>query len=78
MTLDEYENIIRKMAKEYGVELTENAHNIARFRAMANITMDKCPCSQNDPERYCISKKCMDDIMTTGKCHCQCFKKKGG
>ena len=75
MTEDEYEIAIKNKAKEFGVELTENAYKIARFRARADITMDKCPCSQNDPERYCISKKCMDDIMTTGKCHCQCFRK---
>lgn len=77
MTLDEYENIIKKMAKEYGVELTENAYKIARFRERTQLPMSKCPCSQNDPDRFCISEKCMADIMSTGKCHCQCFKKKG-
>lgn len=76
MTLDEYENIIRKMAKEYGVELTENAHNIARFRERTQLPMSKCPCSQNDEDRYCISEKCMADIMSTGVCGCRCFKKK--
>lgn len=77
MTLDEYETEMKKLAKENNLELTENAHNIARFRARADITMDKCPCSPNDPERYCISEKCMDDIVATGTCHCQCYRRKG-
>lgn len=76
MTLDEYENEMKKLAKENNLELTENAHNIARFRERTQLPMSKCPCSQNDPERYCISEKCMDDIVATGTCHCQCYMRK--
>ena len=78
MTQEEYEQIIAKMAHEYGVELTENAPKIAKFRARAGITMNKCPCSPNDEERYCISEKCMAEIMTEGHCHCNCYRKNGG
>jgi hypothetical protein len=77
MTLDEYEAEMKKLAKENNLELTENAHNIARFRERTQLPMSKCPCSQNDPERYCISEKCMDDIISTNRCHCQCFQRKG-
>ena len=77
MTLDEYESEMKKLAKENNLELTENAHNIARFRERTQLPMSKCPCSQNDPERYCISEKCMDDIISTNRCHCQCFQRKG-
>lgn len=77
MTLDEYENEMKKLAKENNLELTENYQNIARFRERTQLPMSKCPCSQNDPERYCISEKCMDDIMATGRCHCSCYRKKG-
>jgi hypothetical protein len=75
MTLDEYEQILERLAKENGLELTENAHNIARFRERTQLSMSKCPCSQNDPERFCISEKCMDDIISVGTCHCRCFRK---
>jgi len=77
MTLDEYEQLLRKISKDNGLELTENAYRIARFRERTQLPMDKCPCSPNDSERFCISEKCMDDIIKLGKCHCQCFKRKG-
>ena len=77
MTLEEYEQIIAKMAHEYGVELTENAPKIAKFRERIQLPMSKCPCSQNDEERYCISQKCFNDIIEKGVCHCNCFRKKG-
>lgn len=76
MNLDEYEQLLRKIAKENGLELTENAYKIARFRERTQLPMSKCPCSQNDPDRFCISKKCMDDIMKFGECGCRCYKKK--
>ena len=75
MNIDEYMVLLTKAAKDANLELTENAHNIARFRAMAGIDMDKCPCSPNDPTRYCISKKCMEDIKKFSRCHCNAFRK---
>ena len=76
MSQDEIYIQLQKLAKENNVELTDNAVNIARFRARAAIPLDKCPCSPLDKERGCISKKCMDEIKTVGICHCQCYRRK--
>ena len=65
---------LKRLAKENNVELTDNAVNIARFRARAGIPLDKCPCCPLDITRGCISIKCMYDINTFGTCHCRCFK----
>ena len=66
---------MKKLAHYNGVELTDNAINIARFRARSGLPLEKCPCSPLDKDRGCISKKCLDEIETLGKCHCQCYKK---
>lgn len=75
MTIDEYVAIIEKIARENDLGLTDNVDNIARFRARTQMPMEKCPCSPNDPTRYCISEKCMEDIQKFSKCHCNCFRK---
>lgn len=75
MTIDEYMDLLAKIAVENNLELTDNAFNIARFRARTQMPMEKCPCSPNDPTRYCISEKCMEDIQKFSKCHCNCFRK---
>ena len=77
MNIDEIEVSVAKLAQENGLELTDNAHNICAFRARADIPLSVCPCSRGDSERFCISPKCMDDINKFGKCHCNCFRKKG-
>ena len=76
MSQDEIYIKLQKLAKENDVEITDNAVNIARFRARAAIPLDKCPCSPLDKERGCISKKCLDEIKTIGTCHCQCYRRK--
>ena len=77
MTVEEIELAVSKLAKENGLELTENAYKICSFRARADIPLSVCPCARADKERFCISKKCMDDINNLGVCHCNCFKKRG-
>jgi hypothetical protein len=64
---------MKKLAQDNGVELTDNAINIARFRARANIPLSVCPCCRGDTSRYCISYQCLRDIEILGKCHCQAF-----
>ena len=65
---------LQRLAKENNVELTDNAVNIARFRARAGIPLDKCPCSPLDKDRGCISKKCLNEINMFDTCHCRCFR----
>lgn len=36
-----------------------------------------CPCAKNDPERFCISKKCKEDIERDGVCRCGAYCKRG-
>ena len=76
MNADKILQDMQTLAKKNNVELTDTAINIARFRARAGIPLSKCPCSPLDKERGCISNKCMHEIETLGKCHCQAFGRK--
>lgn len=76
MNIDEYMVLLTKAAKDANLELTENAHNIARFRAMAGIDMDKCPCERDATDRGCIGPKCWEEIKRDGRCLCNCFRRK--
>lgn len=76
MTLDEYEQILERLAKENGLELTENAHNIARFRERTQLPMEECPCAVGAKGRGCIGPVCLEEIEKFGRCHCNCFCKK--
>lgn len=78
MTRDEVYKQLMDKAIEYKVELTDKAYNVAGFRAMANIGLNKCACCVHNPERYCISKSCMEDIQKDGICRCKVFKRFGG
>lgn len=75
MTIDEYMNLIDKIAVENNLELTDNAFNIARFRARTQMPMGKCPCEPNATDRGCIGKKCWDEINKDGVCHCNLFRR---
>lgn len=72
---DMYLNI-EKIAEKYNVELTENARKIARARVLTNCPLNLCICDRNDPDRGCISAKCMKEIVNDGVCHCKLFRKK--
>lgn len=76
MTEDDIYLELKKLADANGYQLTENAIKICAFRARADIPLTKCPCSQNDPNRYCISETCKQDIEQHGRCHCSCYCKK--
>ena len=76
MTIDEYMDLLDKIAVENDLELTDNAFNIARFRARTQMPIDQCPCSPLESGRGCIGEKCWYEIKTDGVCHCQCFKRK--
>lgn len=75
MSLEEYEQLLLKIANENGLELTENAYKIAKFRARTQLPMNKCPCEQKALDRGCIGPKCWEEINRDGICLCQCFKK---
>jgi len=74
--VDEMYLNIEKIAEKYNVELTENARKIARARVLTSCPLNLCICDRNDPERGCISEKCMKEIRESGICHCKCFHKK--
>lgn len=76
--IDEMYSEIKKIATKYGVEVTENARKVARARVLTNCPLNLCICDRNDPERGCISPKCMKEIETQNCCHCKCFRKKQG
>lgn len=78
MTRDEVYKELMDKAIENKVELTDKAYMIADFRAKGNIPLSKCPCCLHDPERFCISEKCMKAIQEKGVCGCKCFKRFGG
>lgn len=67
---------IKIIAREYDLELTENAPKIARAREMMNCPLTMCICDREDKKRYCISDKCMAEIKEKGVCHCNCYKRK--
>lgn len=75
MNADDILNELKLIAEENGYELTENAEKIAKFRARAALTLDKCACCKLDTTKYCISERCKNDIETNGECGCHCFKK---
>lgn len=75
--IDEMYYNMKNISEKYNVELTENAMKIARARVLTNCPLNFCICDRNDPERGCISDKCMKEIQEKGKCHCKCFRKKG-
>lgn len=68
---------IKVIAEQFGVELTDTAPKVAKAREKLKCGLDKCICEPNNPERFCISKKCMQDINEVGHCHCLCYKLKG-
>lgn len=76
MNTDEYMRLLTKAAEDAGLELTENAYNIGRFRARTQLPMNKCPCEQLAPDRGCIGPKCWEEIKRDGKCLCNCFRRK--
>ena len=75
MTIDEYMDLLAKIAVENNLELTDNAFNIARFRARTQMPMEKCPCAPQAEGRGCIGEKCWDEIKKDGVCHCNLFRR---
>lgn len=76
MTIDEYMDLLDKIATENNLDLTDNAFNIARFRARTQLPISVCPCEQGAKNRGCIGEKCWDEINKDGKCLCNCFRKR--
>ena len=65
-----------KLAKEAGVELTENTERIAKARIRMGIPITVCPCASKDTDRGCISPKCLQEIQETRRCHCNCYERR--
>lgn len=73
-----YEIICKALGNN--LSLSKNYEKIANAKyllfASKGLDFFKCPCDSENPERSCISKKCMEEINKNGICHCGCFKKK--
>lgn len=68
----------RRIAKENEIELNlENLNKITNAKMiMFKKNYLQCPCDASDKERYCGSKKCIEEVKTKGICHCGLFKEK--
>ena len=73
----ELKEVLTKVAALKNVEMSEYADKIIKVKTIFNVGT-RCPCCQDDREMACISKKCFNDIMRYGHCHCQLFLKKKG
>lgn len=76
LCVDKMYSDMKKISEKYNVELTENAKKIARARVLTDCPLNLCICDRNDPERGCISDKCMKEIQECSICHCRAFRKK--
>jgi hypothetical protein len=65
--IDEMYYNMKKISEKYNVELTENAKKIARARVLTDCPLNLCICDRNDPERGCISDKCMKEIQESSQ-----------
>lgn len=76
------QEILEKMHKicaEHGYEPTPCMEKIAnaKLRMFGMAEWMRCPCDGKNPNRSCISEQCHKDIADTGRCHCNCYAKKG-
>lgn len=67
---------IRTIAKKNGFGMTDNRTKIEKAKIMLFKGGDymRCPCSADDPERYCGSPKCINEVKEKGICHCHLFE----
>ena len=84
MTLEEK---LKYIAENMQMNLSDNFDKIVRAKKMLFAKRAEtegedaylsCPCASEDGERYCISGKCLGDILDKGKCHCNLFEMKVG
>lgn len=76
MTEQEILEQMKVIADKHGVEITETAQKIARFRARTGMPMNQCPCDKESLFRGCIGCLCMTEINLEGICHCKAFRKR--
>lgn len=67
------------MCDAFGYLPMANLEKVARAKEKLFTEKEwrRCPCDKNDPDRYCISKKCQEAIERDGVCGCHCFCKRG-
>ena len=63
-------------AEENGVKPSEHLSKIAKARVRMHMDITVCPCHPDDPDRGCISAKCLREIQETGMCCCTAYKRK--
>lgn len=72
------EEMIEQMllrAQEAGVRPNANLPKIAAARIRMGLDITICPCAAKDPDRGCISAKCLREIKEEGVCHCHCYER---
>lgn len=84
------EEILEKMKQagaQFGFETNENGIKIARAKkrmfvdsvpdeAYTGEEWKRCPCDGQNPNRFCVSELCQNDVKEKGVCHCNCHHKK--
>lgn len=71
------EEKIFKIAEHNGVDVSyENLGRILKAKKVFKLGI-YCPCCPDDKDRYCGSKKCMEEVRKNKSCHCGLFVKKG-
>lgn len=75
-SLEEMLSDMQVRAEEAGVDTTEFTERIAKARIRMHLDITVCPCAAQDPDRGCISAKCLREIKETGTCHCCCYRRK--
>jgi len=67
------------MCDAFGYLPTANLEKVAaaKEKLFGESSWRSCPCDKNDPDRFCISKKCRETIERDGVCGCRCFCKRG-
>lgn len=71
------ESKMRTIAKRNNFTITDNQLKIVKAKLMLFRGGDymRCPCDAQDPERYCGSPKCTQEVLEKGICHCHLFEK---
>lgn len=75
-SLEEMLSDMQVRAEEAGVDTTEFTERIAKARIRMHLDITVCPCAAQDPDRGCISAKCLREIKEKGTCHCCCYRRK--
>ena len=77
---DNIKLIEEKMLANCKVEGFYPSKNLTKIARAKNMMFgleewQRCPCDGQNPDRYCGSDLCRNDVLEKGVCHCNCFLK---